>query len=155
MYVPVIMGSVMARLCTLVKVPIDIEFKTAASTVETVQGRSENDVTDMLHIQQGEHMTLRCSVHVNIQKPNEVMLRQKVFRVAGCDKSLFDDCLYSQPYASIRSYHKALISLPKEDKALTATCLSSLRRLVPRPPDKQATAANNDASPRYPRVSPN
>ena len=50
----------------------------------------------------------------------EVMLGQEVLRVAGSDISLFDDCLYFRPYASIGSYHKAVIPFLKGDSALWA-----------------------------------
>ena len=48
------------------------------------------------------------------------MLGQEVLRVAGCDITLFDDCLYFKPYASIGSYHKAVIPFLKGDNALRA-----------------------------------
>ena len=48
------------------------------------------------------------------------MVGQGVLRVAGCDISLFDDCLEFGPYASIGSYHKGVIPFLKGDKAFTA-----------------------------------
>ena len=63
-------------------------------------------------------MIVCCRVLVNMHKTTEVMLGQEVLRVAGCDISLFDDCLYFRPYASIGSYHKAVIPFLKGDLAL-------------------------------------
>ena len=48
------------------------------------------------------------------------MLGQEVLRVAGCDISVFDDCLYFKPYAAIRSYQKTAIPFLKRDTALCA-----------------------------------
>ena len=50
------------------------------------------------------------------------MLGQEVLRVAGCDICFFDDNLYSRPYASLGSYHKAVIPFLKGDKALRGAC---------------------------------
>ena len=63
-------------------------------------------------------MTVHCRVLVNIHETTEVMLGQEVLRVAGCEISLLDDCLYFRPYAAIGSYHKALIPFRKGDTTL-------------------------------------
>ena len=113
----------MARRCNIITAPTDIVLKTAANTVETVQGISKEDVTMVLHGRHGEHMTMRCRVVVNKHETEEVMLGQEVLQVAGCDISLSDECLYFRPYASIGSYHKAVILFVKSDTTLgEASC---------------------------------
>ena len=47
---------------------------------------------------------------------------RKCYVWLGCDISLFDDCLYFKPYASIGSYHKTGIPFLKGDKAPRAAC---------------------------------
>ena len=64
-YVPVIMGSTVARLCQIETVPTDIVMRTAANTTETVVGISRNDVTIVLLGQHGKRMTVHCRVLVN------------------------------------------------------------------------------------------
>ena len=63
---------------------------------------------------------------VNRHETTKVMLGHEVLRVAGCDISLFDECLYFRPYASINSYHKEIIPFLEGDKALRATCCKIL-----------------------------
>ena len=110
----------MAKLCRIETVPRDIVLRTAANTTETVLGISRDDVTIVLLGRHGKRMTVHCRVLVNRHKTTEVMLEQKVLRSAGCDISLFGDCLYIRPYAAIGSYHKAVIPFIKGDTALCA-----------------------------------
>ena len=89
-----------------------------ANTTETVLGISRDDVTIVLLGQHGKRMTIHRLVLVNRHKTTEAMLGQNVLRVAGFDISLFDDRLYLRPYASIGSYHMAVIPFLKGDTAL-------------------------------------
>ena len=110
----------MAKLCRIKTIPTDIVLRTAANTTETVLGISRGDVTIALLGQQGKRMTVHCRVLVNRHKTTEVMLRQEVIRVAGCDICLFDDYLFFRQYVAIGSYHMAVIPLMKGDTALCA-----------------------------------
>ena len=92
----------------------------AANTTGIVLGISRGDVTIMLLGQHGERMTVHCRVLVNRHETTEVMLGQEVLSVAGCDISLFDDCLYFRRLDVIGSYHKAAIPFLKGDTALRA-----------------------------------
>ena len=80
--VPVILGSVMAKLCYITTLSTNIVLVTVANTVVTVQDINKSDITIVLDGQHGKHMTVRCCVLVNSWKTSKVMLGQEVLRVA-------------------------------------------------------------------------
>ena len=110
----------MVTLCRIEWIPTDIVLRTAANVTKTFIGVNRGYVTIVLLYQHGKRMTLHCRVLVNRHETTEVMLGQEVLRVAGCDISLLDDCLYLRPYGAIGSYHKAAIPFLKGDTALRA-----------------------------------